>query len=141
MSVQLPYMTKSEFIEKNGIEAYERLLAYNRKSYQNRKDVWRQTRRKYYENHKEYFDTHNKEYRNSVEGRARMLLHSYRQRDKRDNLGECTLTFEWLMENIFNGQKCVYCGETNPMQLGCDRIDNDKPHTADGFSSCVSFWR
>ena len=129
-------MTKNEFIEKHGIEAYERILEHNRNNYRKRKDVWRSTRHDYYENHKDYFETFNKEYHSSIEGRAQHLLHSYKQRDINNNLGECTLTFEWLMENIFSGQKCFYCGEQDPLKLGCDRIDNEKPHTPDNVVPC-----
>lgn len=41
------------------------------------------------------------------------------------------ITSKWIVENIFSGQKCVYCGDQDWTHLGCDRIDNTKPHTPD----------
>lgn len=39
----------------------------------------------------------------------------------------------WIVDNIFSGQKCVYCGDQDWAHLGCDRIDNNKPHTPDNI--------
>ena len=68
-------------------------------------------------------------------GRASYLVGSYRQSDKLCNRGECTLTPEWIIDNIFTS-KCHWCGETDWNKLGCDRIDNDKPHTPDNVNPC-----
>ena len=35
-----------------------------------------------------------------------------------------------MIENIFKSS-CVYCGDTNWEHLGCDRINNNLPHTTD----------
>ena len=70
-----------------------------------------------------------KAYLNTKKGRAFMLLRNYIREDKTRNRGECTLTAEWIIENIFSGQVCHWCGESAWEKLGCDRINNDLPHT------------
>lgn len=75
-------------------------------------------------------------YRQTKGGRALTLIHGYKKSDEKYNRGECTLTKEWVIENIFSGQKCYYCGETDWLKLGCDRIDNSKPHTPDNVVCC-----
>lgn len=46
------------------------------------------------------------------------------------------LDVDWIVENIINS-KCEYCDESNWNKLGCDRIDNSKPHTKDNvICSC-----
>lgn len=64
--------------------------------------------------------------------REKYILRGYRENDKKKNL-ECTLTEEWIVNNILN-KTCTYCG-TN-IKLGCDRIDNSKGHTKDNCIPC-----
>ena len=140
-------MTKEERAEYN--KAYykankEKFAEYNKAYYEANKEKRAERNKAYYETNKEKFAERwkayrevnkerlverNKEYRNTKNGRARNLLGDYRRRDKKLNRGECTLTAEWIVENIFSGQVCHWCGESNWMELGCDRIDNDLPHT------------
>lgn len=68
-------------------------------------------------------------------GRAVNLLTSYRQSDKKYGRGECTLTADWIVENIFS-QPCHYCGRTDWTKMGCNRIDNSLPHTPDNCVPC-----
>lgn len=75
-------------------------------------------------------------YHSTKNGRAVNLCSNYRYSDKKYNRGECTLTPEWIIENIFSGQKCHYCGEDDWTKLGCDRIDNSKPHIPDNVVCC-----
>lgn len=75
-------------------------------------------------------------YRGTKLGRAKNLANDYERRDKEHNRGESTITYEWILENIFNGQCCVYCGEPNWKKLGCDRKDNSLPHTPDNVVPC-----
>lgn len=72
----------------------------------------------------------------SKKGRASMLLSSYRRTDKERNRGECTLTAEWIIQNIFSGQVCAHCGESDWRILGCNRLDNSLPHTTDNVEPC-----
>lgn len=93
----------------------------------------------YYQNNKEKIAEqkaeYQAEYRSTPKGRAGSLLSIYKQSDKRYNRGECTLTADWIVENIFS-QYCHYCGETDWKELGCDRIDNNLPHTPDNVVPC-----
>jgi hypothetical protein len=50
-------------------------------------------------------------------------------------MGKCTLTPEWIVENIFS-KPCHYCGKEGWELIGCDRIDNSKPHTPDNVVPC-----
>lgn len=77
------------------------------------------------------------EYSTTPMGRAVYLLRDYRRNDKKYNRGECTLTPQWIVENIFS-QPCHYCGETDWRKIGCDRINNSKPHTEDNVVPCCT---
>lgn len=44
---------------------------------------------------------------------------------------------QWIIDNIFD-KGCIYCGETDWRKLGCDRIDNTKPHTKDNVVPCCT---
>lgn len=92
------------------------------------------------EENKEHISEYNKEwrdnnpnylndYRNTKIGRAIDLAGSYKQHDAENGLDSSNnLTHFWIIENIFT-TKCVYCGDSDWRHLGCDRIDNSKPHT------------
>lgn len=69
-------------------------------------------------------------------GRARYLVGRYRSADKKQNRGECTITPQWVVDNVFSGQVCHYCGQTDWHLLGCDRIDNTLPHTPENCVPC-----
>ena len=66
---------------------------------------------------------------------AGRLLRRYRQSDIQYNRGQCTLTAEWIEENIYK-KGCLYCNETDWHKLGCDRVDNSKPHTPNNVVPC-----
>lgn len=74
-------------------------------------------------------------YRSTQIGRAHQLVDAYKYHDKKAGRGECLITPDWVIENIFT-QPCHYCGETDWKLLGCDRIDNTKPHTPDNVVCC-----
>ena len=67
--------------------------------------------------------------------KANSILQNYKRNDKMYNRGECTITSQWIVENIFS-QPCAHCGETDWNKLGCNRIDNSKPHTIDNVEPC-----
>lgn len=91
--------------------------------------------KKYSQEHPEKAAERRKKYFKTPKGRASNLLTSYRQQDKNTNKGECTLTSEWIIENIFS-KPCHYCGKEGWDVIGCDRIDNSKPHTPDNVVPC-----
>lgn len=96
----------------------------NHDKVQNSKKRWR-------ENNPEYDVQYNK----TKNGRANKLITAYKISDKKYNRGECTLTTEWIVDNIFS-KPCHYCGETDWTKIGCDRIDNSKPHIPDNCVPC-----
>lgn len=92
-----------------------------------------ESRRKWKEKNPDYNILYNK----TKNGRANKLVTAYKHSDKIYDRGECTLTGEWIVNNIFT-QKCQYCGESDWNKLGCDRIDNTKPHTPENVVPCCS---
>ena len=89
----------------------------------------------YAQKNKERINEYRKEWRKTPNGRADMLLQGYRQKDKEKGRGECTLTSKWIVENILS-KPCVHCGETDWTKIGCNRLDNSKPHTEDNVEPC-----
>lgn len=118
---------KKEYDEKHKKQKTE----YNKQYYEDNKEKIREQQKEYKENNKETIKQKQSDYYNTQYGRAIGLLYSYIHNDKIHNRGECTLTAKWIVDNIFSGQKCVYCDETDWHKLGCDRIDNTLPHTPD----------
>lgn len=127
-----------EYYEKNR----EKHLDYNKKRYEGKKEIILEENKKYAEIHKDelkkYHTDYSKNYRKTKKGRALYLANGYKQSDIIKNRGECTITPEWIMENIFT-QSCYYCGETDWRKLGCDRKDNSLPHTPDNV--VCSCWK
>ena len=71
-------------------------------------------------------------YYQKINGRSSILSSAYKSYDKNKGFDVSNnITKDWIVENIFNGQKCVYCGDDDWTHLGADRIDNTKPHTPD----------
>lgn len=127
------------YYERNRERLKERQREYRKK---NREKIKEYNARYWEDNHEEvlrhkktYRETNREkecEYKKSKNGRASNLAHKYRDTDREK--GFCTdhnVTTEWIVKNIFNGQKCIYCGDSDWSHLGCDRIDNSKPHTPD----------
>lgn len=108
-------MKKEEYIEKYGLEAYQRRL---------------EQKRNYNLQHRKERSDYLKQRNNTLMGRAMKLINNYKRKDKLQGRGVCTLTPQWIVNNIFSS-KCIYCGCSDWKQLGCDRIDNTKPHTED----------
>lgn len=98
-------------------------------------DIVRAFKRRSYERNKDSILERQSEYRSTKNGRAHNLARAYKAADKNANRGECTITAEWIVENVFN-QPCHYCGETDWHELGCDRINNLQPHTPDNCVPC-----
>lgn len=135
----------------------EKIKARNKEYYERNKDVIRVKQKEYSvknkekiaEYHREFYKNYKpsdeqKEYwkklkndrrYNTKEGRAQCLADNYKRHDRDNNLDPSSnVDSEWIMNNIFSGQKCIYCGDSDWQHLGCDRIDNEKPHTPD---NCV----
>ena len=76
------------------------------------------------------------EYRQTKEGRAKNLATDYQRNDTHHGRGDSTITYQWILENVFNGQCCHYCGETDWHKLGVDRKDSSLPHTPENCVPC-----
>lgn len=79
----------------------------------------------------------NKLYRSKPAGRARYLVDNYKQQDKLNNVGECDLTVQWVVDNILF-KPCAHCGKTGWEVIGCNRLDNTKPHSKDNVEPCCA---
>lgn len=125
---------KEEILEKHR-EWKNNNPSYNEEYYQKNKNRFAEYGTDYYKNKREKILNRRNEYQRTKVGRANNLLSSYRYSDRKRNRGECTLTADWIINNIFTS-KCHYCGKTDWHELGCDRIDNSKPHTEDNVVCC-----
>ena len=111
---------KNERCKEWYIKNKESRSEYNKKWREKNKDYDRERRRK-------YLDT--------PKGRASALCSKYKGEDKKHNRGEGNLTPEWIIENIFT-KPCAHCGKTGWRVIGCNRLDNSRPHTMDNVEPC-----
>ena len=87
------------------------------------KELNREKSRRYRKNHPDKIAERNKQYNKTPFGRASYLLAGYKRSDKNAGRGECTLTAQWIIDNIFT-QKCAHCDKTGWDVIGCNRLDN-----------------
>lgn len=124
-----------EWHKKYYLKNRERLLAKQNEYYENNKDI----HKAYYKRNKEriiqYQTEYQVEYDKTPMARANSLLGSYNTADKLRNRGKGDLTAKWIVENIFN-KPCAHCGKTGWQIIGCNRLDNSKPHTMDNVEPC-----
>lgn len=76
-----------------------------------------------------------KQYFKTPIGRAYSLISSYSNADKKNGRGNCNLTAKWMVENILT-KPCAHCGKEGWDVIGCNRLDNSKPHTKDNVEPC-----
>lgn len=82
-----------------------------------------------------HYEKYIKPYRNTPNGRANHLIAAYNEQDKLYNRGRGDLTTKWVVENIFT-KPCAHCGKEGWQIIGCNRLDNSKPHTKDNVEPC-----
>ena len=110
----------------------EKIKAYLKEYYINNKEKHNENSKQYRIENKEKINAHKREYAKTKRGRAQSLRHTYMEKDKEKGFNVSNnISQKWIVDNIFSGQKCVYCGDQDWTHLGCDRIDNSKPHTED----------
>lgn len=73
--------------------------------------------------------------RNNSLYRAKGLLQAYNKEDIKRGRGKGDLTAQWIIDNIFS-KPCVHCGKEGWQVIGCNRLDNSKPHTKDNVEPC-----
>lgn len=143
---------KREWYWKNRDKALEKAKENAKKRYEENKIAILERNKKwksenpeymtiYREGHKEEISEYNKKYSKTPIGRACNLYGSYVVNDrKHGRIGKELpinyITPKWIVENVFSGQKCHYCGETDWTKLGCDRIYSSKSHTIDNVVPC-----
>ena len=115
--------------QKEYYQSNKEKIAEYMKEYQ--KEYYQTNREKKLEQQKEY----DKKYLNTPIGRASNLLSRYNQSDKKYNRGQGDLTARWIVENIFT-KPCKHCGKEGWDIIGCNRLDNSKPHTMDNVEPC-----
>lgn len=69
--------------------------------------------------------------------RAKGLLCNYNKMDVENGRGKGDLTAQWIIDNIFS-KPCTHCGKSGWDVIGCNRLDNSKPHTMDNVEPCCS---
>lgn len=87
------------------------------------------------EENKEYDKKRRKEYTNTPKGRAVGLCSKYNYEDEIKGRSKGDLTAKWIVDNIFT-KPCAHCGKTGWEIIGCNRLDNSKPHTMDNVEPC-----
>jgi hypothetical protein len=86
-------------------------------------------------NKKDYAFKYQKKYRDTPIGRAFYMVTNYNNADSKYERGKGDLTPKWIVENILF-QPCAHCGKTGWDIIGCNRLDNSKPHTMDNVEPC-----
>lgn len=92
------------------------------------------SRLQYYK-HREQKLEQKKRYNSTPFGRAVNLLSTYNKSDRDNGRGEGDLSAQWIVENIFT-KPCAHCGKTGWDVIGCNRLDDSKPHTMDNVEPC-----
>lgn len=108
---------KNEY-NKVYIETHEDELKVRRKQHytENKHSILRRQKEHYYTDKSE---------------RARCQVNRYDSDDKKRGYDTTkNITREWLVDHVY-ASACIYCGDSDWTHLGCDRIDNGKPHTPD----------
>lgn len=126
------------YYQKHKDELKKRATKYYQQNKDKYVEYYQQNKEQILERHKQNQNSiteYTKKYRKTAMGRANMLLQRYKQSDKKCGRGECTLTAKWIVENIFT-KPCAHCGETDWYEIGCNRLDNTKPHTMDNVEPC-----
>lgn len=88
---------------------------------------WKEYRKK---NKDKIYETENTPY-----NIAKRRLKTYNRMDLANFGCLGNLTAEWIRDNILS-KPCVHCGESDYHKIGCNRIDNSKPHTMDNVEPC-----
>lgn len=91
--------------------------------------------KRYIQENKDRINAYRREWRKTKYGRASQLLDGYKYKDRLYNRGEVDFDAQWIVDNIFS-KPCAHCGETDWTKIGCNRLDNSKPHTKDNVEPC-----
>lgn len=127
---------RSEYFKEYRLKNADKIKAYK----DGRKADTKEYNRQYYLKHREEIiaqkTEYNKSYNKTQMGRAQKQFQQYKFMDKRNGFGD-VIDFDakWIVDNIYT-KKCAHCDETDWHKLGCNRLDNSKPHTKDNVEPC-----
>ena len=139
-------MRKKYFTEEERKEAKhqyylknrEKILEHVHQYVNNNKEIINERCKHYRESNKEkcreavkrWYEEH------PMEARANGQISSYRTMDIRNGFGD-VIDFDanWMVKNIYT-KPCPHCGRSGWENMGCNRIDNKKPHTKDNVEPC-----
>lgn len=116
------------YYEENKERLKKAASNYYKDNREKKLEYWSQ----YRENNWESILQSNKAYRDTPNGRSSYLCTGYKQMDTDRGFEKGNVNQKWVLKNIF-GSKCIYCGDSDWKHLGCDRIDNSKPHNIDNI--------
>ena len=129
--------SKKRFIELHGEAAwdaeYKKRQARISKFYSEHPERKKEYQNKYYLSNIDSIKEYQKGHNQTKERRASRLCYDYKKEDNLKNMDGSNITQTWILERIFSSS-CTYCGDTDWRHLGCDRIDNNLPHTQE---NCV----
>lgn len=119
----------------------EELNEYSRQYHQEHREENNQRRKEYYQNHREqaleYSSLYYRQYYSTPYGRAVGIVSSNNKKDRGRGFDTSqNVDAQWIVDNVFSGQSCIYCGESDWTKLGVDRIDNSLPHIASNLNPC-----
>ena len=132
-SIKIEYenqlLTLEEWSEKlelslNGI----RLRYFRCKNYSNKEILFGKEK-----NNKKEFKCSKQLDKNKLNQKASKMISAYRIKDLRRFKIDFKLDINWFIENILN-KNCFYCDDSE--NIGCDRIDNTKPHYIENVIPC-----
>ena len=93
----------------------------------------------YYQSNKEKKAAYNADYRDPQThpmNWAKNMVAKYRQMDRDRGFGDKdTISVDYFIQHIAN-QPCAHCGVQGIGLIGCNRLDNTKPHTIDNVEPC-----
>ena len=93
----------------------------------------------YYANNKDKRKAYMKAYTDPILsplGWAKRMVGGYRAMDRQRGFDDSqTITADWFVQNIAY-KPCKYCGKQGIGLIGCNRLDNTKPHTIDNVVPC-----
>ena len=121
-------MRKAKYTEE---EAKERKRQSKLRYYHRNKKACKERHEKWKKENPEKVKTYGKNYLLTENGRAKQMCSRYKFSDSTAGYNtDSNITSSWIIEHILRGS-CYYCGKTDWLKLGADRIDNSKPHTPD----------
>ena len=99
------------------------------------KDCQKAMKKEWHTQHPTY-DTERCDPTKSPMGWAKMMVNGYRKQDRDNGFGDKdTISVDYFIQHIAYNP-CAHCGKVGYGLIGCNRLDNSKPHTIDNLEPC-----